>query len=580
VTPGPRRRHIAADACAALLLAGLPWLLYSGALDLWWTEDDFFQLQYALGHAPGEYAFDPDVWRRLPNRVLSPLLFVSYDLDLALFGLSTTAFYAHQLVSVGLAGAVLFLVLRLWLPVAWSFLGGSLFLLGPPIASLPPLLMVRHYPEAVVLGLLAVGAFVLAIRRRGATAALLTLVSALLYLAASTAKEIALPLPALLAVLPAGGPRRRILLLTPHAAVASLYVVYRTWMLGTPFGGYGWAAPPGDWPGVLAALPAKLARELAGPSGWGWAALLAIALPVSGCLVRSPAVRALCATGLLVAWLPIAPVSIEMKPRLALASWLLVAVAFALATRRLAAAGPGRGVVAFLVAFVCLAAFASNRSAWSQYLGQAQRKSVENRGYLELGRGDFLRHPASSPPAMAELDKFARNVLGRPVEGGWFYDDLFLCRGPGAPGRAGKRPVVESLWTFDRQAMALTEITSRLPSLRRVHCASTRRQAPLEASFRALDGGILLWSLGPRHDGRYAFVMAAGRLRYDVPREGGFRLGARDGLTLRVRYEAPSGRVTYSPRLSVDLEPGSSSVWRRRKGDGPPDRPAEPAADS
>ena len=59
-------------ALAAPALLALPFLLYRGALGLWWSEDDFFQLRYALGHAPLAYGLDPEVWRLLPNRVLSP----------------------------------------------------------------------------------------------------------------------------------------------------------------------------------------------------------------------------------------------------------------------------------------------------------------------------------------------------------------------------------------------------------------------------------------------------------------------------------------------------------------------------
>lgn len=143
----------AGDLLAVVVLICLPWLLYGDALELWWSEDDYFQIRYTAEHSPAAYTFDPAVKAKLPNRVLSPLLFASYDLDLALAGLEPAAFYAHQHAALGLAALALYGLLRLWLGARWAALGGVLFLLGPPIASLAPLLMVRHYPESLVLAL-------------------------------------------------------------------------------------------------------------------------------------------------------------------------------------------------------------------------------------------------------------------------------------------------------------------------------------------------------------------------------------------------------------------------------------------
>lgn len=561
MTDRSRRRRLAADLVAAGLLLALPWLLYGRALGLWWSEDDFFQLRFALDHAPAEYSFDPEVWRRLPNRVLSPLLFASYDLDLALFGLDPEAFYGHQLLAMGLGAVAFFLVLRLWLGPSASALGGLLLLLGPPVAGFAPLLMVRHYPEAILLGLLSAWAFVLAARRRRGPAAAFTTLSALLYLVAAIAKEIAVPLPAALVLLPVGTPRRRLRLLAPHAAVAAGYAAYRTWMLGTPVGGYGWAILPGDWPGLVLGLPGKMARELAGPSPWGWAAVALLAVAALGSAVRSRRAALLLAAGLLLAWLPALPVSLELTSRLAATSWLALAAALPFALRGLAAAVPrGRvavGLPAGLAVVAVVTAAAGNRAAWGDQLALAQRRSAEARGFLELGRGDYLRHPVSSPAAMAELQRFAPLVLEQPAPGGWFYDDLFLCR--------PRRPPIDSLWAYDPEAETLAEVTPDLPTLRERHCSSIRRGAPLEARFRSREGNGLTWVLGPYEEGTYAFVLEEGRVRHAVPREGGFRLHRRPELTLRVRYDSPAGWVTYSPPLAV----GAAPVEWRREGAAP-----------
>lgn len=574
---------------AGCLLLVLPWVLYAPALDLWWTEDDFLQLQYTLEHSPREYGARPEVWQRLPNRVLSPLLFASYDLDLALFGLEPRAFYAHQLMSVGLAALAFFLALRLWMPTGWSLLGSVVFVLGPPVASFPPLLMVRHYPEAIALGLFSAGAFGLALRRRGRAAAAFAVLSALLYAAASAAKEIAVPLPGLLAVLPLGNARRRLLLLVPHAGVAALYVGYRVWMLGTPLGGYGWAVLPGEWPALLAGLPRAIGRELAGHSAWGWTALAALAAIGWVFALRTRRRAAFLAAAVVLAVLPILPASVEMNARKSSASWLVVVAAFAPAAWALAGrredegeVEPGREMTpapsgrhafrrrvvgAAAIGFTLVAAIASNREAWADHLALAQRRSAENRGLLTLGRGEFLRHPAGSPASLVQLGGFARRVLDRPVRGDWFFDDLFLClpRGPRHPRRA-----IRKLWAFDPGTAGLMEITSELPELRARHCSAIRRRMPLEARFRIWGHDVLGWTLGPYEEGSYSFVLQDGRTRYEVPREGGFQVGQRRSFDLRVRYDSPEGWITYSPPLSVELASGKPYEWHRGRIGGHP----------
>jgi hypothetical protein len=564
-SPVPSRA--AADLLAGLALLVLPWLLYGGALELWWTQDDFFQLRFTARHGPAGYLLDPEVWRQLPNRVLSPLLFASYDLDLALAGLDPAAFYGHQLLSLGLAALALYVLLRLWLPAPWALLGGGVFLLGPAVASLAPLLMVRHYPEALALALVSAVAFVAAARRRGGPARVGAGLSALLYLAASLAKEIAVPLPALLVLLPAGTLRRRLRLLAPHAAVLVLYVLYRAWMLGTLVGGYGWAVRPGEWPGLALRLPGKLARELAGPGPWGWVVLAALAAAVLLLARRSRRAAALAGTGLFAALLPVLPVATDVAPRFAVTAWLLLAGALPPAARHLATERRGadgerrarRLGVAVALALLLAAALAANRQSWDRHLGEAARMSVENRGFLELGAGELLRHPLGPPASMVELRRFARELLGSPATGDWFYDDLFLC--------ARKAPM-RALWAFDPAAGRLEEITGELPALSRGHCGSIRWEAPLEVSLRR-EEGVLAWELGPYRDDRdggtggYAFLLQEGRIRYPMPARGAFRVGGLALRGLRVRYESPQGWVTYSPPLDLEGPGGPAVRWAR-----------------
>ena len=238
-------RRAAPDLLLAVLLAVFAWAIYHRALGLWLTYDDFFHLHYLYTTTPAEYLVDSEVWQRLPFKMITPLLFLSFDLDLALFGLDAHAFLVHQLVSFSLLVAAFYLILRLWLPRQWAALGAVLFALGPVTVTIAPLLIVRHYIETALLGLLAAGLYVLAIRRNHWGFAI---ASAFLYLAAMLAKEIAVPLVALLPIIPEGTYRRRLSLIIPHAVAFVLYLIYRVYMLGTVAGGYGWVVDPADLP--------------------------------------------------------------------------------------------------------------------------------------------------------------------------------------------------------------------------------------------------------------------------------------------------------------------------------------------
>jgi hypothetical protein len=296
--------------------------------------------------------------------------------------------------------------------------------------------------------------------------------------------------------------------------------------------------------------------------------LAALAAAVLLVARRSRRAAALAGTGLLAALLPVLPVSTDVAPRFAVTAWLLLAAALPPAARHLAADRRGEdgerrarrlGVAAALV-LLFAAALAANRQSWDGYLGGAARMSVENRGFLELGAGELLRDPLGPPASMVELRHFARELLGSPARGDWFYDDLFLC--------ARKAPV-RGLWAFDPAAGRLEEITGDLPALRREHCGSIRWEAPLEVGLRR-EEGVLAWELGPYRDDRdggtgggYAFLLQEGRIRHPIPARGAFRVGGLALRGLRVRYESPEGWVTYSPPFDLEGPGGPALRWAR-----------------
>ena len=552
------RPEVRRAAAIPLALAVAAWLLYGSVLRLWWTGDDFFHLRYQLTHRTLWYFFDASGYRDFPSKLLTPLLFLSLDVDRWLFGLEPRPFYLHQLLSLSLCPTALYGVLRLWLARSWSAAGAWLFLIGPVTASLA-LVLAHHYVETILLCALAAAAWAGALRRAPAARAWsLAWVSAALYFAACMMKEIAVPLAAILPFLPppAGSPhavlRDRLRLALPHAGVAVLYLAIRYAVLGTLFGGYGFVVTPSDLPSLILELPGKLALQIVGGRLSLAGILFGIALAtgiLALLLMRGLRTAALVGFALILAAIPALPVSTRMEPRYALPVWLVVAVAFAAGCRTLAAARRWAGASLALVA--CVSGLWLNRQDWSVRFGTSEQMSAENRFFLNMKKGDVLRQPLTLAASLKELAGLKQTVFHRPPGGGWFQDDLYLCVHRGPLGR---------VWGWDPAARRVVDLTEQIPVLRERHCSSIRAAAPLNARFR-FSGEDLFWDLGPYREGTYRFVLADGVEAYDMQRRAAFKIGRIGVLPLRIEYESPAGWIAYSPELR--LREGTSLRWSR-----------------
>jgi hypothetical protein len=532
------------DAAGIAATAALAFVLYRGAMGLWWLSDDFFNLRYVRSWSPAQYCAEPAVWQRLPFRMLTPLLFVAYDVDLELFGLRPDLFYAHGLLVVALAAIALHLFLRQYLPASWSAGGALLFLAGVPLAvGVVPQVMARHYATSALLVVLAAIAWVRGLRAGSAARGWsLAVASALLWWLAALAKEVALPLVALLPFVPERDVATRLRRLAPHAVAGVLYLAYRRYLMGAWVGGYGWAVEgAAGWLDVLVRLPGRLANEAAGGTVLGW---LAVALVVVGCLVLAArrSSRLALAVGALAAVAPVAPVASEVVARYAVVPWLLAVVGFAFGAHRLR-----HGT--WLLAAALVALLCANRQAWSRQLESLTRQSVENRALASLGPGDVVRLPAGPSASFRELIALTRETTGH--EGAaWFLDDFYLC---------AERPI-RRLWEYDATTGTVADASGRLGALRRAHCGGLRAGAPLDVAFHFDDDAVLHWRLGPYAGGRWSFVLRDGVDRFDVPAKGAFQLAFVGAFPLRVRYDDPAGWTTYSAVLPLELS--GSRRWR------------------
>jgi hypothetical protein len=547
----------AVDLAIAIAFAIVAWLLYHPVLRLWWTYDDFYHFRHLITGRPWWYLFDGAEFRRLESKVLTPLLFFSLDIDRRLFGLHSYPLYLHQLAAFALCPAAIYGVLRIWLRRLWAAVGAWIFLIGPAIASLVPLLFVRHYIEVILLGSLAVMAWIGALRSTGTRAWMLALLSAAFYLAASMAKEIAVPLIAILPLLPEPDKdRQRLRLILPHAVMLALYLIIRYEVLGTLVGGYGFKVDLRSLPALALALPGKIASEFIG-GRISMAAVLFLIAFVTGIFalffLRGPRALVLTGVALLLALLPVLPVSTQMEPRYAVPAWIVLALAFAAGCQALEDKKRWIGTVLGLVA--CLSGLVLNRQDWSVRFARAERMSVEDRFLFDMGEGDVLRHPLLLTGSLGELQWMKENVFHRLRGGRWFQDDLYLCLHREPLGR---------VWGYDQGMRRVVDVTARIPALRDRFCSSIRWDAPLSASFHDSEGA-LRWNLGPYEQGEYSFLMGDGAAVFEMPRSAAFQMQERAPvLLLRVRYESPEGWVTYSPELRVPLVEGAGVRWRRK----------------
>lgn len=539
--------------------------LYRKAIRLWWTYDDAFHIHVSVVRSWTDAFTESDIG---PHRLFVPLLLAAHEALLELAGLDADTWYRVQLALLAACAIAVFAALRLYVTTLPALAGALTFIAGPALCSVITQLMAMHYLQAILLAALSVIAWVVGVRRRSIR---LEVLSAALYLAAMLAKEIAVPLPVLLFVLPRGAgvppasdghparPRWRWARRPTHAGgtpaplfhliALVVYLAWRWWALGTLLGGYGWAVTSEELPRFLATLPWRVIVAAAGSAlGIGLVAMALLAAVAARTLrTRRALIAGLITLAMAVA--PIVPVSKEMQPRYAVMAWLWLCVAFAIGIATL----PAKIRHALIVATLAVVMVA-NRQEWARVYARANRMSAEARAFVSHGAADMLRRPAIPPAAMGELQWLKEEHLGGPRGAGWFYDDLVLCN---AASLDGKR-----IYEWIPAQRTVLEVTKSIPLQAKRYCSSIRERAPLRTEFRYRDE-TLFWRFGPYEEGRWSVILAGGLQAFEVPREDGFLLHGVPGLTLRVRYASPEGWVTYSPEITIDFARQPDLVWHR-----------------
>jgi hypothetical protein len=537
------RRWIDALLVAAILITVA--LLYRKVTRLWWIWDDTYLLHIVSEHRILDYFADGSVWLSMPQQLFTPLLTASYHAELALFGLNPIPFYIVHLIELAALAVALAFALRLWMSRAAAACAAFLFLVGTPTAVMAAQLVLMHYIESVILSIVAAALFARAMR---SGRKLPLIVSALFFLLAMLAKEIAIPLLPVLLILPERDLRARIRAVWPHGLALIVYFAWRYAILGKVVGGYAWTFGPGEIPLLLARTAGNIVRTFAGPR-------LAVGVPfviliLFGILLRlrSRFSAVAIAAAFVAAIGPIVPVAAHYEHRFAWCAWICTAIVFAAGTdtlrnRRLA--------LAMMIAAPLIGAIV-NRQQWKSEFTLAKRMSDEGRVFIDLQPGDLIRMPAIPPGEMFQVAWVKEFLLHRPAGTLWFFDDLYLCSGQ----KSGR------VFGFDERRKEVREMTAEIPAIASRYCASFRK-APLDLHFHYDEiRHLLTWDLGPYDDG-YTVVAGNGFLAYDVKRHDGLQLFGMKDLTFRLRYRSPAGWVTYSPEQRLDFSRDQDLTWRQ-----------------
>ncbi len=572
-----RERYFALLAPLALL--ALVAILHGDALGEWWKTDDPQIVLHAIRNTPAETLFAPAKWRTL-SIGFTPMVTLSFDLDLSLGGIRPAVFYAHQLLAIAAAVLLLFVLLEPLCGRWIALLTAAAAAASPAMALAAESLMIRHYVEGLALACAAL--VVWRLRPKESFAAARDGGAALLYLLAALAKEVYAPLPLLFL---ADGLVRRVPLrrlaarIVPSAVAAIVYLAWRRWMLGS-FGGYGAEASFADLP--ASAWRAYRALFAAAPP------LVAIGTP----LLTIGAISALVVRARRLAWcgagvppppgrgsgtrpeggrdarttpVPRAP-GIIIVGALAIVVLLPFSGVAGLAEARygfipvIAAAALGGLGLATLPRAAGLAGGAALLllHGWA---GIAFDRTTDRTDAYGRAEGVYVwTRPAASPVLLA----------GSP---GWYLAGIRDLRKIAGGGVAPRFLLsIEGVVAGAAEPESVVRIEGEPPAPRRLDSATMLRVAQarsrLDASAPlalrvALRDLVVSWDLGPAGGASFTWLTVPEYDEYRIPPAGSLRIPApMETQRFRILRELPDGRWTLSPVLVLPAE-GKTIAWRR-----------------
>lgn len=222
-------QHVA----VAVFLLSATFGIHFGALDMFWSGDDGFHLDNATRLRPDEYFLSPRVSAEVSGNSISPWNTLTYAIGIAIFGLDPWGHHLHILFILYLSAIATYALVRLWTQCGAATVAAVVYLGGLPTIHVSHELMSGHYLYGLLFAIISTICFVRHLRTTSLQSLML---ASVFYLLAVACKEIFVPLPIALAVLPENEWRRRVHGLVPLGAVLLCYLFWRYSAFGSFLG--------------------------------------------------------------------------------------------------------------------------------------------------------------------------------------------------------------------------------------------------------------------------------------------------------------------------------------------------------
>ena len=533
------------------------WSLYGFVIHHgWWTGDDTAILYSIVKNGIFKHFYFPQVWRSLSSTNLTPWINLSFGIDWHLFGFHVKGFYFHQLISFSLVLIFCYLAIVEFLPPLVTLIILILFITSRPAACFAEFLWVRHYLEGLGLATIA---FWLFIKSSTTKSTWISVLGAIFYGLAMSAKEIYTPLIILLFFFPLEFSEYnkkkqlyyRFKFLIPYIVIAIAYIIWRIYMLSLS------NVIAGDIPIdniELFSFGYFFKNFLVGfIHSMGWTpietAVIAIIMIGGGILYIHNDLKKLFFLFLWIVLItaPILPVLAFLKGNSIPLSNLRILIVFTLSfyifigfilksllslPKGLWLVGP---IVLFFISINLHILQASNN--YQEAIETYTAHKISGKFMLLPKPNAVLVKPPSASWFYFFLKKLAVITHQIPTEDSTpkICVDMCLCS-------QIMRNKKASWWQY---------INRQVVPIKKLERCVIQNNKPLWAKL-IYKKGIIKWEFGPYKKGTYFFLGARWNLPesiYSLPPKGKFHLFLQHSLDFWVRYDSPAGWRIYSPLL-------------------------------
>lgn len=533
-------------------------IIHGGAMDNWWSHDDTQILKHAFQFSPYQYFFIPEDWRALIPFSFTPLLTLSYDLDLALFGFEPRGFYIHNLLIIGLCAYLFYLIAGQWLKPGFAVGGALLFLIGPPIVLAAQQLMVRHYIEGLLFYLLSF--FLILKGLRAGNTQWHGGLAGFTFAMAAAAKEIYVPLGFIAFLLPIGNLRDRLSAGWPILLVMALYAPWRWFMLGDPIGGY---TPIEALPSVSPSSMLSQFIQIPDLLFTNFGVLTAGMIFFYGYyrLIQDRqwyvlAVTLIICILLAMPLLPLAATSSLVTERYFIAIWAAVVMGLSVILNNASQKKYLRIVSFFLFGILFISAYQKSytlsltlQEEQIVYFSQGKKILNSSDNDIIILFEDILSHYSFG---LMEL----RKAMNKDSPGPLLVSDESQIYNVELADR--------NIWRFDAQKKEMVNISEKTRSLIQAWQEGLK-PLPLEINVRYdLNQRTISWDFKSPNAGSF-FYISPSKQKQQVGHQGTVRMESPPSGCFRIRFNAFNGGIAYTPLLSlfqpINHEDGLELSW-------------------